>query len=466
MSPPATAPRPGAASQQYALMSNLSPQTVWETALGQLELQVTRPNYDTWLRDTVGLRLDDRLFVIGAPSDFATEWLASRLQPLISKTLAGILRRQVSVAFQVVGADARQQDRVAPSSAPFSQAKPATTGQRASPRYTFASFVIGDENEFAYRASLLAAQLSQDAFNPLFLYGPSGLGKTHLLHAIAHQAGGNGCTVLTSAEQFVNDFVVSYKSHSLDHFRSRYRHCDLLLVDDIQFLESKIQSQEEFFHTFNDLYAAGSQIVLTADRPPTLLSGLVERLQSRLHAGLLAEILRPGFKTRLAILQVKTAALQVELPSDVLSVIAELPSKNVRDLEGSLNRVVAFVHLTREPVSVDIAARALLPFVPTPNASPTPERIISTVCSHFCLSPADLTGPSRNRQLSYTRHLAIYLLRHDGRQSLQAIGGILGGRDHSTVIQACRRVERELQSLPTVREDLESLRASLHNSAA
>jgi chromosomal replication initiator protein len=447
-------------------MSKLSPQTVWETALGQLQLQVTRSNYDTWLRDTVGVRFDDHLFVVGAPSDFATEWLTSRLQPLITKTLAGILRTQVSVAFQVVGTGGRPEDVTGSAPRVPTDSELTSTGQRPSSRYTFASFVVGEENEFAYRASLLAAQLSEYTYNPLFLYGSSGLGKTHLLHAIAHRAASSRRTVLTSAEQFVNDFVMSYKSHTLDYFRDCYRRCELLLIDDIQFLEAKTQTQEEFFHTFNDLHSAGTQIVLTAERPPALLSGLVERLRSRLHAGLLAEILPPALHTRTAILQAKAAALQVDLPSPVLLLIAEMPSKNVRDLEGSLNRVVAFVQLTRQPMSAELAARALQPFSPPGSSSPTPGQIISTVCNHFGFSPDMLSGPSRNRHLSYARHLATYLLRHEAHLSLQDIGALLGRRDHSTIIQACHRVEREADSLPQTRQDLNSLRASLRDSAA
>jgi chromosomal replication initiator protein len=447
-------------------MSNLSPQSVWETALGQLQLQVTRSNYDTWLRDTVGLRLDDCLFVVGAPSDFATEWLSSRLQPLITKTLAGILRTQVSVSFQVIGSSGAAEDVTDRAPSPSMSAEPSWAGQRASPRYTFASFVVGEENEVAYRASLLAAELSEHTYNPLFLCGSPGLGKTHLLHAIADRAASKRRTILTSAEQFVNDFVTAYKNHTLDHFRNCYRRCELLLIDDIQFLEAKTQTQEEFFHTFNDLHSADTQIVLTSERPPAVLSGLAERLRSRLHAGLLVEILPPALATRVAILQAKAAELQVTLPSHVLSLMAEMPAKNVRDLEGSLNRVVALVQLTRQPMSPELATRALQPFAPPADSSPTADHIISTVCDRFGFSADMLSSSSRNRHLSYARHLAMYLLRHEAHLSLQDIGAMLGRRDHSTIIQACRRIEREVESLPQTRQDLASLRASLRDSAA
>jgi len=447
-------------------MNNTSPQAVWETALGQLELQVTRSNYDTWLRGTVGLRFDDGIFVVGAASDFATEWLRSRLQPLIAKTLAGIVGLHISVAFEVLGTTTP--GYTAPAS-PQSD-KPthsASTSSPFHPRFTFSFFIPGEENRLAWAAAQAVARGPEPPYNPLVLYGPPGIGKTHLLHAIGHVALSEGRQpVLASAERFVNDFVTSLQTRSVAAFRACYRHCDVLLLDDLQFLEGKPRTQDEFFHTFNDLHTAEKQIVVSCDRPPSQLCGLAERLRSRLHWGLLAELRAPGRETRLAILRAKASALRADLPPEILDLIVHAASKSVRDLEGGLNRVMALATLTRAPISIDLAARALEPFASRPHQPPTPQGVITQVCQHFNIQPHDLTGPSRKRHTSYTRHVVMYLLRHESQQSFHQIGALLGGRDHSSVLQGCRRIEREITSLPQTQRDIEALRSTLYGQAS
>ncbi len=446
-------------------MTNSSPHAVWETALGQLELQVTRSNYDTWLRGTVGLRFSDGTFVVGAASDFATEWLRTRLRPLIAKTLASLLGLQVSVRFEVMGT------APSPHATPLPQTdQPASVAPAPSPfhpRFTFSSFIPGDENRLAWDAAQKAALGSTPSHNPLVLYGPPGIGKTHLLHAVGHLALSESLhPVLASAERFVNDFVTSLQAHSLDAFRARYRQCDLLLLDDLQFLEGKPKIQDEFFHTFNDLHNADKQIVVSCDRPPSEFSSLVERLRSRLHWGLLAPLHPPGPETRLAILRAKAAAFPVDLSPEVLTLIAHSPTQSVRDLEGGLNRVIALATLTRQPPSRELALRALKPFTSRPHQAPSPQDVIAQVCRHFDIPPQELTGPSRKRHTSYTRHVAMYLLRHESQQSLHQIGALLGGRDHSSILQGCRRIEREVTSLPQTQQDIDHLLSLLHQQAS
>jgi len=463
---PARHQLPAGRSLQVIAMTSTSPQAVWETALGQLELQVTRSNYDTWLRGTLGLRFDDGVFVVGAASDFATEWLRSRLRPLIAKTLAGIVGFQVSVTFEVLGASTP--GHTLPSSPQSDKpTRGADTSSLFHPRFTFSSFVPGEENRLARAAAQAVAGGPEPSYNPLVLYGPPGIGKTHLLHAIGHAALSEGRQpVLASAERFVNDFVTSLQTRSVGAFRARYRYCDVLLLDDLQFLEGKPQTQDEFFHTFNDLHTAEKQIVVSCDRPPSQLCGLAERLRSRLHWGLLAELRPPGRETRLAILRAKASVLRVDLPSDILDLIVHTAAESIRDLEGGLNRVVALATLTRVPISTELASRALEPFASRPHQPPTPQGVIAQVCQHFNIQPQDLTGPSRKRHTSYTRHVVMYLLRHESQQSLHQIGSLLGGRDHSSVLQGCRRIEREITSLPQTQRDIEALRSSLYRQAS
>lgn len=447
-------------------MTNSSPQTVWETALGQLELQVTRSNYDTWLRGTVGLRFDDGVFVVGAASDFATEWLLTRLRPLIAKTLAGIVGLQVSVAFEVLRSTAPGHTAQASSQRDESNYI-ADTSSPFHPRFTFSSFIPGEENRLACAAAQMVARGSKPSHNPLVLYGPPGIGKTHLLHAVGHLALSEGLQpVLASAERFVNDFVTSLQARALEAFRARYRHCDLLLLDDLEFLEGKPRIQDEFFHTFNDLHSADKQIVVSCDRPPGQLCGLVERLRSRLHWGLLAALHPPGRETRLAILRAKAAAMHIGLPPEILELIAHSAAHSIRDLEGGLNRVIALATLTRQPPSRELALRALEPFASRPHQPPTAQHVITQVCHHFDIQPQDLTGPSRKRHTAYTRHVAMYLLRHECQQSLHQIGALLGGRDHSSILQGCRRIEREVASLPQTQQDIDQLLAALHQQAS
>ena len=447
-------------------MTTTSPQAVWETALGQLELQVTRSNYDTWLRGTVGLRFDDGIFVVGAASDFATEWLRTRLRPLIAKTLAGIVGLQVSVAFEVL----RTTTPVSTTPASPQSDKPthaAGTSSPFHPRFTFSSFLPGEENRLAWAAAQTVARGSKPSYNPLVLYGPPGIGKTHLLHAVGHLALSEGLQpVLASAERFVNDFVTSLRARSLEALRAHYRHCDLLLLDDLQFLEGKPQTQDEFFHTFNDLYNADKHIVVSCDRPPSQLCGLVERLRSRLHCGLLAALHMPGRETRLAILRAKAASSHIDLPPEVLDLIACRAAHSVRDLEGGLNRVIALAALTRQPPSRELAMRALEPFASQPHQPLTAQHVIAQVCRYFNVLPQDLAGPSRKRRTAYTRHVAMYLLRHESQQSLHQIGSLLGGRDHSSILQGCRRIEREAASLLQTQLDIDQLRSALYEQAS
>lgn len=447
-------------------MDDPAARRVWDTALGQLQLQVTRPNYDTWLKDTVGIAADNGTFVVGTPSDFVSEWLSEKMKPVIARTISGILSKPVGVRFQVISPhrgdngtqkdpSPLQQDDSPRPSAP----RPGSTSNSET-RFTFNRFVVADSNRLAVAAALAAADRPAQIYNPLILYSETGLGKTHLLRAIAHRTGGTARHVIcTTSEQFTNEFITSIEQHTQDAFRRKYRSTDFLLIDDVQFLSGKERTQEELFHTFNELHAAGCQLVFTCDRPPRAITGLQRRLCSRFQWGLAADIQPPEEDTRLAILQVKALEQRMTIPPEVAQLIADRAQDNIRELEGLLNRVTAYARLTRAAIDIQLASAALNALAPPPSPSaPTPEAILERVAQYFNTTPHALTGPSRVKPIAEARHIAMYLLREDAQLPLKAIGHLLGGRDHSTVIHGCRKASTYLNN-PTRQRQLAELRA-------
>jgi chromosomal replication initiator protein len=426
-----------------------SAQNLWGLALAELQLQVTRPNYETWLKDTVGLRFDNGRFVVGAPNDFATEWLSTKLRPLISKTLTGIIGHPVEVTFQLLGSHPEAAPTNGPLFTPDTAPPPPPIPlplPRLNERYTFERFIVGHENRLAHAASLAVADKPATAYNPLFIYGGTGLGKTHLLHAIGHRAWSNHHRVLyVTAEQFTNQIVTAIAQGRTEEFRAKYRHVDILLIDDIQFLAGKERTQEEFFSTFNDLHAASGQLVISSDRSPRLISLLEDRLRSRFEGGLIADIQPPALETRLAILTTKAAELQQEVDPSVLHFLAQRCHSNVRELEGSLNRIVAFARLLRAAITLDLAAEALAPVSPA-GAKPhsTPQAVLQAIAQYFDLATETLTGKSRAKEIVEARHIAMYLLHEDAHQRVTQIAHLLGGRDHSTVIYGLRKIDNAL----------------------
>lgn len=450
-------------------MEDASASRLWEAALGRLQLQVTRPNYDTWLRDTVGLRLDEGQFIVGAPSDFAIEFLNTRLRPLISNVLTALAGQALDVGFEVLGAPGLCQE--APGAigrGSVSVTKSTSPPPRLNPAFTFDSFVVGSCNRLAHAAAMAIASAPGRAYNPFLICAPTGLGKTHLLHAIGHEAvRSNLQVVCASAEQFTSGFVTAVRDQRTDEFRHRYRSADVLLLDDIQFLQGKEQTQIEFYHAFDELHASGRQIALTCDRCPQDLPALDERLRSRLQWGLVADIKPPNLHTRMALLYAKADARGLSIATDVLEFLASRLPDNVRELEGALTRVSAYSRLTHTPLTVELAAAALADVSPDlPPPLPTPESIIAAVCRHFNVSRQLLAGRSRTRDLTYARHIAMYLLREEAHRPLTEIGRRLGSRDHATVIHGCSKITKELNLLPETREHVESLRRLLRHQPA
>ncbi len=440
-----------------------TPRALWETALGQIELQVTRPNFDTWLRDTVGLAMEDGRFVVGVPSDFALEWLKSRMSATIDRALSQLLGHPISTSFEVLGLQNPDPPLPSNGDSPTASARP--RAPNLNPRLTFESFTVVESNRLAYRAARQIAS-GDSPYNPLVIWAPSGLGKTHLLHAIARErVRAGGSVALLTGEQFVDGYARSVRAGHPHTFRDAYRQCALFILDDLQFLASRSASQEQFFHTFDALLSQECQLVAAIDQPPHSLTGFSCHLRSRLEAGLTVEISSPSRSEQRRILQAKAARLPSRPSTAVLDLILHQSHADIRTLEGALNRAAAYLTLSDRPPALESIRQALHPFQQPPEP-PSPSSVLQAVSSHFGLSLDDLAGPSRARDVAYARHVAMYLLRRCAYCSLTHIGQLLGGRDHSTALNGCRRIDRELASLSSTRSDVSQLQDMLSPAGA
>jgi chromosomal replication initiator protein len=425
---------------------------VWTRALAELADGSLSAQQRAWLRITKPLALVDDTAVLAAPNEFTKELLDSRLRQVLATALSAGLGRPIGVAVTVQrSADPEplldDADEEPPPAVPLRNA--ATQARRAepaklNPKYVFDTFVIGDSNRFPHAAAVAVAEAPAKAYNPLFIYGDSGLGKTHLLHAIGHYAQRLFPELqvkYVSSEEFTNDFINSIRDDKASAFHARYRDVDILLVDDIQFLENKERTQEEFFHTFNTLHSKDKQIVISSDRPPKQLSTLEDRLRNRFEWGLITDVTPPDLETRIAILSTKAAQERLPVPRDVLEYIATHIERNIRELEGALIRVAAYGSLNRSPVDRALAEIVLRDLIPDGGAPEiTASTIMTATADYFGVSLDDLCGSSRSRVLTTARHIAMYLCRELTDLSLPKIGQHFGGRDHTTVLHAERKV--------------------------
>ncbi|GHO43929.1 chromosomal replication initiator protein DnaA [Ktedonospora formicarum] len=337
------------------------------------------------------------------------------------------------------------------------------TNNRLNPRYSFDTFIVGGSNRLAHAASLAVAEAPGESYNPLFLYGGVGLGKTHLLHAIGQQGVQTGLAVLyVSSEQFTNEIINAIRYRTTEEFRAKYRSVDILLVDDIQFIAGKESTEEEFFHTFNSLYEMSKQIVICSDRPPKAIASLEERLRSRFEWGLVADIQPPDLETRMAILRVKADALHYRVPDDIISYVAGRVQTNIRELEGCLNRLMAYQQLHRVDLTIDVARAAMSSLGADHRETNLDGRQIAQTVSEYYSVPFEaMCGKQRDKQVLVPRQVAMYLIRQETQVSLFEIGQLFGGRDHSTVLHACEKIERNLKQNPTLRQDVSAIREQL-----
>jgi chromosomal replication initiator protein len=445
-------------------------QRQWQATLGELQLQMTRATYDTWLRGSQVIALEDEVYVVYVRHAYAVDWLQNRLLHVVERTLRRHAGPEIQIRFTARAPESDENlilvAETVPEreSAPRRRRLPKSNGQgpmTLNPRYTFESFVVGTSNRLAQAACLAVSENPAHAYNPLFVYGGVGLGKTHLLHALGHAVKRQGLSLLyVSSEWFTNDLIAAIRSQDTTKFRAKYRNNDVLLVDDVQFIAGKERTQEEFFHTFNALHGAGKQIVVTCDRPPNALVALEARLRSRFGWGLIADVQAPDFETRMAILRAKAEGTPNRVPDEVLAYIARKIPSNIRELEGALTRVVAHAHLMQVPLSVE-TARETLDSILARSVDLTPAQIVLAVARHYSLSEEELKGRSRRRLVSVPRQLCMYLIREETGTSLPQIGELLGGRDHTTIMHGCEKIGAQIETDEQLRRDWLSIKGQL-----
>ena len=456
----------------------MNAEQAWQSVLGQLQMDMPRASFDTWVRDTKPVSYQDGTLVIGVRNAYARDWLENRLASTVSRLLVGIMNASVSVNFVVNGNETEpgMDEPATPRSRPFNfaQDKPEAVpayeapshNSKMNPRYVFDTFVVGSGNRLAHAACLAVAEKPARAYNPLFLYGGVGLGKTHLLHAIGNSCQARGLKVLyVSSEEFTNDLITAIRTHTTQAFREKYRSADVLLIDDIQFIAGKESTQEEFFHTFNTLHGQDKQIIVSSDRPPKSLITLEERLRSRFEWGLTADIQAPDLETRLAILRSKAERTGRQVSDEILESIARRVQSNIRELEGALNRILAFADLSGSSLTPNLVEVALADLLPQ-RSDIAPGKIIELVAKEWQTTVDALMGRDRSQKIAQPRQVAMYLLRKETDASLPQIGEVLGGRDHTTVMYAIEKISGDIETKAELRKRVVNIKQQLYGQAA
>jgi chromosomal replication initiator protein len=450
-------------------------QQIWQAAQEELRFQLARPGYETWLANAVLVDSDGHTFTIGVPTRLARDWLIERYTVVIRETISGLLSRDCEVVITVDPAAGPPPDEPAPiADAPEpaygivgESAIDGSNATRLNPNFTFSTFVVGNSSRFAHAACQAVADAPGKAYNPLFLYGGVGLGKTHLMHAIGHAVREGHRrppkVAYITSEKFMNEMIGSIQSNRTSDFRTRYRSVDVLLIDDIQFLAGKDRTQEEFFHTFNALHEIQKQIVVSSDRPPKDIPTLEDRLRSRFEGGLMADIEPPDFETRLAILNTKLGPHSSLVQEDVCSFIAHKIQRNIRELEGALIRVLAHASINGQPVTLEAAQTILRDIIPVGDSTPVSiELIQDTVAAYFNISVEEMKGKRRDKHIVFPRQVAMYIVREETESSLPVIGTAFGGRDHTTALHAIEKITDLVLEDARLQGDLRQIRQRLH----
>lgn len=456
------------------LMSGSSVNTdeaFWAQVQAALKLKMSQPSFETWISPLTVESITERAVTLKAESEFNREQILKRYRPDLKEAFAEALGRTVDVL--VIVAEASEADVLAASEEAESITRelpgrpwtPRTTTSNLNPKYTFEAFVVGQHNRFCHAAALAVAESPAQSYNPFFIYGGVGLGKTHLMQAIGHFALQHHQELkvrYVTAEQFTNDMISALGRRDMKGFQDRYRRNDILIIDDIQFLEGKVRTQEEVFHTFNALHESGKQVILSSDRTPKRLSNLEDRLRSRFEWGLIADIQPPDYETRLAILQKKAERERLQVPMDVLSFIAEVNPNNIRELEGALNKIAAYGMLTRTPMDLSVAQTVL--GTPADQSRLSLEDILESVAGYYHLRPVDLKSPSRAKDVSHARQVAVYLIRTLTDASFPKIGEFIGGRKHTTILYAFDKIKEELDNHPVLKQQVEEIKQRIKKS--
>ncbi|WP_409227360.1 chromosomal replication initiator protein DnaA [Gudongella sp. SC589] len=419
---------------------------IWEDVLNLIKVELTEVSFNTWLKSIEPISLTDDEIVLGAPNDFTKGILEGRYFNLIRNAINQITGSNYNIKFIIPGEEVQP----SPPSPKEVENEDILNKSKLNPKYSFGTFVTGKSNEFAHAASVAVAEAPAQTYNPLFIYGGVGLGKTHLMHAIGHyilSQNPNAKVVYVSSEKFTNELINSIREYRNEEFRNKYRNVDVLLIDDIQFIAGKEGTQEEFFHTFNALHDANKQIIISSDRPPKEIPTLEDRLRSRFEWGLITDIQAPDLETRIAILRKKANLENMEIPDDVMLLIANKIQSNIRELEGALIRVVAYSSLTNKAITEELAEEALKDIIS--NNKPveiTVDLIKDKVSKRFDIRMDDFNSKKRTRAIAYPRQIAMYLTRELTDLSLPKIGDEFGGRDHTTVIHACEKISTDIES--------------------
>ena len=440
---------------------NVQLSNLWQKTLDLLKNELTEISFNTWIKTIEPITINSNTIELGVPSDFNKGIIDSRYSALIRNAIKQATSREYNISVTIPSQESHKKylDRAE------SAANEETSMSILNPKYTFDTFVIGNSNRLAHAASVAVAESPAKAYNPLFIYGGVGLGKTHLMHAIGHYIHNQFSSLkvlYVSSEKFTNELINAIKDDKNEAFRYKYRNIDVLLIDDIQFIGGKERTQEEFFHTFNALYEANKQIIISSDKPPKEITTLEERLRSRFEWGLIADIQPPDLETRIAILRKKAQTENLIVPNDVMVFIADKIASNIRELEGALNRVIAYSSLTENEISIDLANEALKDILSAHKARIINSSvIIDAVSRYFDLKPDEFKSKKRNRDISFPRQIAMYLCRELTDMSLPKIGDEFGGRDHTTVIHAFDKITGDMEVNPETRRTIDELKKNI-----
>ena len=455
----------------------LNQDQIWSQVQEELRFQLAKRTYDMWLKNTSVVSADGGTFRIGVPSKLAKDWLEDRFSGLIQETLQAVTGSEVDIDFVIAPSEHRHAHTMFDGDSDHRSenghetvaeavVEAAVLPSELNARFRFSSFVVGHNSQFAHAAAKAVAEAPGDSYNPLFLYGGVGLGKTHLMHAIGHEVHDRfprKRVVYLTSEQFTNEVISSIATARMGEFRHKYRTVDVLLIDDVQFLAGKDRTKEEFFHTFNALHEINKQIVISSDRPPKEIPTLEDRLRSRFEWGLIADIQPPDFETRLAILHSKLGNNGSLIPEEVLSFIAHKVQRNIRELEGALTRVQAFAAVHQRQVDEEEAARLLSDIIPASTRKPiNVERIQVLVADYYNVTLEDMKGKRRDKHIVFPRQVAMYLVREETPSSLPAIGKAFGGRDHTTALHSIEKIANELKEDERLRYEVQSIREKLY----
>ena len=439
---------------------------LWSAALEKIEEQISKPSFDTWLKNTEAKSLEGNKLTISAPNEFARDWLEEQYTELIGDVLTELTGAELITRFVIPESVKEDKDiKPAPKTMKNITGNQAPPKTMLNPKYTFDTFVIGSGNRFAHAASLAVAEAPAQAYNPLFIYGGVGLGKTHLMHAIGHyvrEHDKDANVVYLSSEKFTNEFINAIMDNKTINFRNKYRNVDVLLIDDIQFIAGKESTQEEFFHTFNALHDENKQIIISSDRPPKEIPTLEDRLRSRFEWGLITDITPPDLETRIAILSKKAKAEGLDIPNEVMLYIANQIDTNIRELEGALIRVVAYSSLVNQDIDAALAADALKDIIPSNKPKViTIQTIQELVSDKYHIKLDDMLAKKRTQSIAFPRQIAMYLSREMTDSSLPKIGGEFGGRDHTTVIHAHEKISKMIENDPVFSKDIDEIMEEL-----